>query len=79
MIQILIKDFVEEFSFQTYLDEFNSKIPDDTNTRSNYDAIKLLSMRGGKGATTNGVVIIECIQNDMKRAASVGDLQKGER
>ncbi|KAM6503686.1 hypothetical protein JOM56_000629 [Amanita muscaria] len=71
--------FVNETSFQMYLQEYNSKIPNDRSTCSNYDAIKLASMRGGKGTATTGVGTVECIRHDMKRPASVGDLQKGER
>lgn len=36
-------------------------------------------MCGGKGTATSGVGTVECIRHDMKRSASVGDLQKGER
>ncbi|KAM6491179.1 hypothetical protein JOM56_013418 [Amanita muscaria] len=71
--------FVDEKSFQLYLQEYNSKIPNDRSTCSNYDAIKLASMRGGKGTATTGVGTVECIRHDMKRPVSVGDLQKGER
>ena len=71
--------FVEEGSFQNYLQKFESEIPNDTSTCSNYDAIKLASMCGGKGTATSGVGTVECIRHDMKRPASVGDLQKGKR
>lgn len=58
---------------------FDSQVPNDQSTCSNYDAIKLASMHGGKGTATTGVGTIECIHHDMKRPTSVGDLQKGER
>lgn len=70
---------MEDESFQTYLKRFEDVIPNDTSTCSNYDAIKLASMRGGKGTASSGVGTVECIRHDMKRPASVGDLQKGER
>ncbi|KAM6497177.1 hypothetical protein JOM56_007650, partial [Amanita muscaria] len=71
--------FVNDKSFQTYLQMYNDKVPNDTSTCSNYDAIKLASMRGSKGTATTGVGTVECIRHDMKRPTSVGDLQKGER
>jgi hypothetical protein len=71
--------FVEEEQFDRFLQTFQSAIPNDTSSCSDYDAIKLASMRGGKGMASSGVGTVECIRHDMKRPASVGDLQKGER
>lgn len=72
--------FVNEESLQRHLQAHGDKVlPNENSTCSNYDAIKLASMRGGKGMATTGVGTIECIRHDMKRPASVGDLQKGER
>ena len=71
--------FVNDEPFQMHLQEYNDKVPNDNSICSKYDAIKLASMRGGKGMATTGVGMVECIRHDMKRSASVGDLQKGEQ
>ena len=70
--------FINDTSFRKYLQEYDDKIPNDHSTCSNYDAIKLASMQGGNGTTSTRVDTVKCICHDMKRLASVGDLQKGE-
>ncbi|KAF8869244.1 hypothetical protein BD779DRAFT_1614570 [Infundibulicybe gibba] len=71
--------FVHDATFNKFLNEYNKRIPDDTSTCSNHDAIKSASIRGGKGTAASGVGTIECSRHDMKRPVSLGDLQKGER
>ncbi|KAF8869824.1 hypothetical protein BD779DRAFT_1456434, partial [Infundibulicybe gibba] len=71
--------FVHDATFNEFLNEYNKRIPDDTSTCSNHDAIKSASIRGGKGTAASGVGTIECSHHDMKRPVSLGDLQKGER
>lgn len=70
---------VDNSQFKSYLEIYESKIPDDKSTCNNHDAIKSASMRGGKGTATSGLGTCECSRHDMKRATAVGDLQKGER
>ncbi len=43
------------------------------------NAVKLANSRGGQGAVATGMGAVVCVQQDMKRPLSVGDLQKGER
>ena len=71
--------FVEDEPFHLHLQTFERVVANDTSTCSNYDAIKLANIRGGKGTASSGVGTVECIRHDMKRPASVADLQKGER
>lgn len=71
---------VENTKFQQYLAQYDSLIPtNNKSTCNNHDAIKLASMRGGKGTAATGVATAECSRHDMKRPTAVGDLQKGER
>ena len=65
--------------FKEYLEEYDTKIPEDKSTCNNHDAIKLASMRGGKGTDATGIATAECSRHDMKCPTAVGDLQKGER
>jgi len=65
--------------FKQYLKEYDTKIPEDKSTCNNHDAIKLASMRGGKGTDATGIATAECSRHDMKRPTAIGDLQKGER
>lgn len=58
--------FIDDKAFRGYLQEYDSWIPNDHSTCSNYDVIKLASMWGGKGTATTGVGTIECIRHDMK-------------
>ncbi len=46
-------------------------------TCSNHDAVN--REKGKDGLAVSGVGAIDCVRHDMKRTASVGDLQKGER
>ncbi|KAG6849505.1 hypothetical protein H0H93_007961 [Arthromyces matolae] len=71
--------FVDAASFSQYLNTFNDKIEDDVSDCNNHDAIKSASIRGAKGLASSGVGKTECARHDMKRAVSLGDLQKGER
>lgn len=48
-------------------------------TCNNHDALKLASIRGGKGTAASGVGAVDCIRHDMKCPVAVGDLQKGEQ
>ncbi|KAJ7584477.1 hypothetical protein C8J56DRAFT_1005073 [Mycena floridula] len=71
--------FVEESAFKAHLAEFGGVIVEEPSTCNNHNAIKMASMRGGKGTRASGVGTVECSRHDMKRPLSVGDLQKGER
>ncbi|KAG6808347.1 hypothetical protein H0H92_004412 [Tricholoma furcatifolium] len=71
--------FVDDSAFKSYLNTYGTTIADDTSTCNNHDAIKSASIRGGKGVDASGTGKTECARHDMKRPASVGDLQKGER
>ncbi|KAF8888811.1 hypothetical protein BD779DRAFT_1611227 [Infundibulicybe gibba] len=71
--------FVHDGPFNEFLNEYNKKIPDDTSTCNNHDAIKSASIRGGKGTAASGVGAVVCSRHDMKLPVSLGDLQKGER
>lgn len=70
---------VNEARFKQHLQLYGDKIPDDTSTCNNHDALKSASMRGGKGTAASGLGAVDCIRHDMKRPSAVGDLQKGER
>jgi Kyakuja-Dileera-Zisupton transposase len=70
---------VDDEKFKNYLRIYDHIIPDEKSTCNNHDAIKLASMRGGKGTDASGMGTVECSRHDMKRANAVGDLQKGER
>jgi hypothetical protein len=65
--------------FKSFLEEYDKKIPEDKSMCHNHDAIKLASMRGGKGTAATGIATAKCSRHDMKRPTAVGDLQKGER
>lgn len=69
---------VNETKFKSFLQVYDERIPDDTSTCNNHDAIKSASSRGGKGIAASGVGTVDCSRHDMKRPLSVGDLQKGE-
>lgn len=69
--------FVEESAFQSHLAQFHDKLPTETNTCNNHDAIKLASLRG-KGTAASGVGAVVCARHDMRRPSSVADLHKGE-
>ncbi|KDQ31598.1 hypothetical protein PLEOSDRAFT_1036768, partial [Pleurotus ostreatus PC15] len=71
--------FVDEKKYKAFLDASGNFPPEEPSTCNNYDAVKLASVRGGKGMTASGVGTIECSRHDMKRPLSVGDLQLGER
>lgn len=71
--------FVEERQYKDFLRDHAKTSVDEANTCNNYDAVKLASIRGGKGTTASGVGTIECSRHDMKRPVSVGDLQRGEQ
>ncbi|KDQ23111.1 hypothetical protein PLEOSDRAFT_1017784, partial [Pleurotus ostreatus PC15] len=71
--------FVDEKKYKAFLNATGSLPPEEPSTCNNYDAVKLATIRGGKGMTTSGVGTIECSRHDMKRPLSVGDLQLGER
>ncbi len=70
---------MEETQYKDFLRERVNTNIDEANTCNNYDAVKLASIRGGKGTTASGVGTIECSRHDMKRPVSVGDLQRGEQ
>ncbi|PBK58442.1 hypothetical protein ARMSODRAFT_991298 [Armillaria solidipes] len=69
--------FVEETAFQQHLKDFADRLPCETNTCNNHDAIKLSALRG-KGTAASGVGAIVCARHDMWRPCSVTDLHKGE-
>lgn len=71
--------FVEDTRFRNYISEFDSRIPDDVSNCNNHDALKLASMRGGKGLAASGIAAVDCSRHDMKLPAGVCDLYKGER
>ncbi|KAG6818624.1 hypothetical protein H0H93_003377 [Arthromyces matolae] len=71
--------FVDPASFAQYLEAFQDKIEDDISDCNNHDAIKSASIRGAKGLAASGIGKTECARHDMKRAVSLGDLQKGEK
>ncbi|KAG6916283.1 hypothetical protein DXG01_007524 [Tephrocybe rancida] len=71
--------FVENTAFKRHIAKYDKVIKEDTSTCNNHDAIKSASIRGGKGIDASGTGKTECARHDMKRPASVGDLQKGER
>ncbi|KAF9496303.1 hypothetical protein BDN71DRAFT_1468824 [Pleurotus eryngii] len=72
--------FVEERKYKDFLASHTAVMNSvEPSTCNNYDAVKLASLRGGKGTTASGVGTIECSRHDMKRPVSVGDLQLGER
>ncbi|KDQ30010.1 hypothetical protein PLEOSDRAFT_1037626, partial [Pleurotus ostreatus PC15] len=71
--------FVEERQYKEFLRDHGKTNIGEANTCNNYDAVKLASIRGGKGTTASGVGTIECSRHDMKRPVSVGDLQRGEQ
>ncbi|KAF9491277.1 hypothetical protein BDN71DRAFT_1592386 [Pleurotus eryngii] len=71
--------FVEEAQYKDFLRERAYTNIDEANTCNNYDAVKLASIRGGKGTTASSVGTIECSRHDMKCPVSVGDLQRGEQ
>ncbi len=68
---------MEESAFQSHLAQFHDKLPTETNTCNNHDAIKLASLRG-KGTAASGVGAVVCARHDMRRPSSVADLHKGE-
>ncbi|KAJ2913229.1 hypothetical protein MD484_g7185, partial [Candolleomyces efflorescens] len=70
---------VDETQFKEYLALFGELIPDDKSTCNNHDAIKLASIRGGRGFAASGLGTVQCSRHDMKRPGGSGDLQKGER
>ena len=70
---------VDEDKFKSYLEQYDSQVPNEISKCNNHDAIKSANMRGGKGTAASGVGTVECSRHDMKRPVSVGDLQKGER
>ncbi|KAJ8703478.1 hypothetical protein PTI98_002100 [Pleurotus ostreatus] len=71
--------FVEEKKYKEFLSAYTDLVVPEASTCSDYDAVKLASIRGGKGVSASGVGTIECARHDMKRPLSVGDLQLGEK
>ncbi|PBK84926.1 hypothetical protein ARMGADRAFT_1036848 [Armillaria gallica] len=69
--------FVEESAFQSHLAQFHDKLPAETNTCNNHDAIKLASLHG-KGTAASGVGAVVCARHDMRCPSSIADLHKGE-
>ncbi len=55
---------MEESAFQSHLTQFHDKLPAETNTCNNHDAIKLASLRG-KGTAASGVGAVVCVRHDM--------------
>ncbi|KAG6904713.1 hypothetical protein DXG01_007735, partial [Tephrocybe rancida] len=71
--------FVSDTEFKSYLATYGTLIKDDISTCNNHDAIKSASIHGGKGIDASRTGKTECACHNMKRPASIGDLQKGER
>lgn len=71
--------FVEDTAFRQFIQRFDARIPDDVSNCNNHDALKLASMRGGKGLAASGIAAVDCSRHDMKRPVAVCDLYKGER
>ncbi|KAF9496443.1 hypothetical protein BDN71DRAFT_1482196 [Pleurotus eryngii] len=71
--------FIDEKKYKSFLDATGNLPSEEPSTCNNYDAVKLATIRGGKGMTASGVGTIECSRHDMKCPLSVGDLQLGER
>lgn len=68
---------MEETAFRQHLKDFADRLPRETNTCNNHDAIKLSALRG-KGTAASGVGAVVCARHDMRRPCSVTDLHKGE-
>jgi hypothetical protein len=71
--------FVDTPQYYNYLNTYGKMIQDDKSSCNDHNALKLASMKGGKGIASTGVVTVDCARHDMKRPVSVADLQKGER
>ncbi|KAH9911489.1 uncharacterized protein B0H18DRAFT_1168583 [Fomitopsis serialis] len=71
--------FVEDHTYKAFLNTFDTKLPPETNTCHNHDAVKLANIKKIRETDASGVATVECVRHDMKRPASVGDLQYGER
>ncbi|PBK64390.1 hypothetical protein ARMSODRAFT_842607, partial [Armillaria solidipes] len=71
--------FVEEEAFARHLARHEESMPEEANTCNNHDAIKLATMRGGKGMATSGIGGVVCARHEFRRASSVVDLKKGEQ
>ncbi|KAK0224040.1 hypothetical protein IW262DRAFT_1447679 [Armillaria fumosa] len=69
--------FVEQTAFREHLIHFRNKLPAETNTCHNHDAIKLTALQG-KGTAASGVGAVVCARHDMRRPCSMADLHKGE-
>jgi len=70
---------VEESSYKSFLEIFDTRVSEEKSTCNNHDAIKSATIRGGHRTAANGAATVNCIHHDMKQLVSVGDLQKGER
>ncbi|KAK0505439.1 hypothetical protein EDD18DRAFT_1344252 [Armillaria luteobubalina] len=71
--------FVEEEEFTKHLALHEGSMPEEANTCNNHDAIKLATMRGGKGMATSGIGGAICARHECRRASSIVDLKKGEQ
>ncbi len=61
------------------MDKFEEKITEEKNTCNDHDAIKLATMRGGKGMSVSGVGAVVCSRHECRRGSSVINLSKGEQ
>ncbi|KAF9028249.1 hypothetical protein BDZ89DRAFT_934883, partial [Hymenopellis radicata] len=71
--------FVEEETFDKYINLYEKVVPDEDSTCNKHDALKLASMRGGKGTASTGVGAVVCARHDTKRGSAVVNLKKGEK
>ncbi|KAK0436084.1 hypothetical protein EV421DRAFT_1716146, partial [Armillaria borealis] len=71
--------FIDDDLVQTHMDKFEEKIPEEKNMCNHHDAIKLATMRGGKGMSVSGVRAVVCSHHECWRGSSIINLSKGEQ
>ncbi|KAH9847790.1 hypothetical protein C2E23DRAFT_942536 [Lenzites betulinus] len=71
--------FVEESAYKSHLTT-HGHIPTEKHPQcNNHNAVKLANTKNDGHLAATGVGTVDCARHGMKRASSVGDLQKGER
>ncbi len=71
--------FIDNKRVDAHLEKFKDKVPEEVNTCNDHNAVKLATMKGGKGLAITGVGGVVCSCHECRRASSVINLTKGKQ
>ncbi|KAK0489874.1 hypothetical protein EDD18DRAFT_1358840 [Armillaria luteobubalina] len=71
--------FIDSEIVNAHMEKFEDKIAEEKSTCNDHDAVKLATMRGGKGMSVSGVGAVVCSHHECRWGSSVINLRKGEQ